>query len=74
MAATYNSDTDAVGLYVDGVQVESGTETSGPASNTVPVRIGAWLIGSKTRNAFEGAIDQVKIFNGALSEADIMTL
>ena len=58
-------------LYLNGVSVANSSISSG-ARNT----IGNWQIGRDTSGArwFDGSIDQVRIFNKALSAGEITTL
>ena len=59
-------------LYVDGAEVASGTTSSTAQNNTTaPTRIGRnW----DASGYFNGSIDQVRIFNKALSTSEIATL
>jgi len=74
VVGTYDADSNVVKLYVNGNEVASGKERSGLISNNVPVMIGAWHNGVTACNVFKGAIDQVMIFNRALSPAEVSAL
>ena len=66
VAGTYDGTT--LRLYINGVQAAS-TTVSGPiASSTGPVRIGG---NSLWGEYFQGRIDEVRIYNRALSQAEI---
>jgi hypothetical protein len=74
VAGTYDADSDVVTLYVDGMQVASGQERSGLVSNAASVMIGAWRNEVTAVDLFEGAIDQVMIFDRALLQEELATL
>ncbi len=72
VVGTYDGST--VGLYVDGSLVASG-----PGAGTVPVTADQLVIGSKNPTStagdhFNGKIDDVRLFNYALSAAEVATL
>jgi hypothetical protein len=74
-AATFDNATDAFKLYVDGEQAASTTSTSnvsysGGGSNTVIGRQG----NSGTSNDFTGTIDDVRVYNYALSATQVAEL
>ena len=74
VAITYNDSSDIVKLYIDGQLVESKTTTGdGPLRNDPLsyVKIGAYA--AKAR-IFNGTIDEVRIYNRALSEEEIKML
>jgi hypothetical protein len=68
LAATY--DGAAMRLYVNGVQVASRAETGAIATSTNPLQIGGDSIYGQY---FEGRIDEVRIYNLALSVAQIQS-
>src|SRR5438046_5942311 len=66
LAATYDGAT--MGLYVNGVQVTSRAQTGAIATSTNPLQIGGDSIYGQY---FAGRIDEVRIYNRALSAAEI---
>src|ERR1043166_1247755 len=64
-------------LYVDNAQAANGvgliTSQSGSVSNSLPLRIGTENNSNSTYN-WVGAIDEVRIFNSALSPQDVTSL
>ncbi len=68
--ATYDSATKKLIVYVNGEAKGESARDGKPTANTDPVTIGAWGTGSY----FVGMIDDVGIFNVALSAADIKTI
>jgi hypothetical protein len=69
VAATYDGST--IKLYVNGVLQGSKNATFQIASNSLPLAIGAQDDGYR---GFAGAIDGVKLFNRALTAAEIVAL
>ncbi|QEF96415.1 Cadherin domain protein [Stieleria maiorica] len=59
IAATFNDATDEVKLYVDGVEVATGTITQSMVNNTDDLTIG----NSQYGEYFDGIIDEVRIYN-----------
>lgn len=47
---------------------------SGPFLNTEPVLIGAGDLGSNLRDFFDGRVDEVELFDRALTQAEILSL
>ena len=68
LAATYNA--SALRLYVNGVQVGSLARTGSLAVSGNPLRIGGNNIWSEW---FNGVIDEVRVYNRALSASEILT-
>jgi hypothetical protein len=68
LAATY--DGAIVRLYVNGVQVISRAQTGNIATSTNPLQIGGNSIYGEY---FQGTIDEVRIYNRALSAAEVQT-
>ena len=68
LAATYDGAT--VRLYVNGVQVASRAQTGAIATSTNPLQIGGDSIYGQY---FAGRIDEVRIYNRALSVAEIQS-
>jgi chitodextrinase len=67
LAATY--DGTAVRLYVNGVLVSSQAQTGAIVASTKAIHIGADFYGEY----FNGVIDEARIYNRALSQAEIQT-
>jgi hypothetical protein len=64
-------------LYVDGVQVHTFDPTTRPGNITNPanLRLGVRLIGSpQTFENFQGAIDEVELFDRALAAGEVQAL
>jgi len=59
-------------LYVDGSLADSMDYTGAIATSTYPVNIGR--NSQETGRLYEGAIDEVRIYNRALSEGEILFL
>lgn len=68
VAATY--DGSIFRLYVNGVQVASGAKTGTFGISTNPLEIGG---DTQTGQYFNGKIDEVRVYNRALSAAEIVT-
>jgi hypothetical protein len=68
LAATYDGST--IRIYVNGVQVGSRTQTGSIAVSTGALRIGGNTVWGEW---FAGRIDDVRIYNRALSAAEIQT-
>jgi fibronectin type 3 domain-containing protein len=70
LAATYDGET--LRAYKDGVPVSSNTDMSGPADvEAAPLTLGRF---ADLSQYFAGDVDDVRIFNHALSDADIAAL
>ena len=75
VAGTY--DGAAVRLYVDGVEALSGTPASIVINYALPTNeffIGAYRAGGACELRFNGDIDEVRIFNRALTAAEIQNI
>lgn len=68
MAAVYNAPARTVMLYVDGTQV---SQTGLPAGGLSTLRVGGNPAGSASGEYFHGSIDNVFVYNRALSAAEI---
>ena len=69
MAMSYNADTRQWTQYINGVARGSGTENVAPTSISGPLYIGS----SDGTGYFPGAIDDVRIYNRALSASEIQS-
>ena len=71
LAATFDDDTDSVVLYVDGAEVHEDSFAETPRVNNAPLLIGrsAW-----PGEGWDGVLDEVRIYDRALSAADIAAL
>ena len=68
MAVTY--DGSALRLYVNGTQVGSRAATGAIQTTTNPL----WIGGNQPDGEFfRGLIDEVRVYNRALSQADVQT-
>jgi hypothetical protein len=67
LATTYDGTTQR--LFVNGVQVGSRAQTGAIDVTTEPLRIGGNTV---TGRYFTGLIDEVRIYNGALSQTEIV--
>jgi PKD repeat protein len=68
VAATYDGNTCLI--YIDGVQVYSGTQAIVPATNAAPATLGY----AGYAALLNGALDDVQIFNRALSATDVAAM
>jgi hypothetical protein len=68
VAGTYDGTT--LRLYINGVQVASVNRTGPIATSTGPLRIGG---NSLWGEFFQGRIDEVRVYNRALTPAEIQT-
>ena len=64
----YNGSTKK--LYLDGVEVSSSSQTTGAATSSAPIEIGRYQ--QSTGNAFDGPIAQPRIYNRALTAAEVL--
>ena len=74
LATTYDGTTQR--FYVNGVLVGTANPIVAPSLNTIAVSNGAFRIGgnaSSTGEFFQGMIDEVRVYNRALSIAEIAT-
>jgi uncharacterized repeat protein (TIGR01451 family) len=66
--------TPKVKLYVDGVVVLTRDARTGNANNSIPLLVGTGYPIVISKPFFKGAIDEVEIFNRALSEDEIKSI
>jgi hypothetical protein len=67
-ALVFDNGNDLVRLYLDGVFISAVANTSNPFNNGGAIKIGYW---EAFNNFFNGAIDEVKIYNTALTPAQV---
>jgi len=63
-------DGSAKKLYVDGAEVSSSSQSVGAAASTAPIEIGRYQ--QSTGNTFDGPIAQPRIYNRALTAAEVL--
>jgi len=71
VAATFDPVSDAVKIYLDGVEKGSGTITGAPPSTPDALFIGALKNVGGTLNQFDGVLDEVEIFDRVLTAGEI---
>ena len=72
--ATYDNITGAMKLYLDGTEIASGSHAVGGALDSdasIPVAIGA---NGTAERFFDGVLDDVRVYNYALSDSEILDL
>lgn len=69
--AVTKSSTSGIVIYVNGISVLNNSSTTDAPNTTATNRIGGW---DGTNYGFSGSIDQVRIFNTALTQAQVTTL
>ena len=68
IVATFNEATDTVKMYVNGLEVYSGQQTSNMLTGSNPILIGKSVSG----NFYQGLLDEARVYNRALSANEIM--
>lgn len=61
-------------LYINGVLESSKISTAVPLSGDRVITLGKWFDGGMMKSYFKGAIDDVRIYNYALSESEVREL
>ena len=75
VAGTFDSATQVLRVYVNGVEAGSAVAPSSNIfSSNEPLLIGAGDIGGNVRDFFDGLIDEVEIFNRALTGDEIRAI
>ncbi len=69
-AASFDNTTDEIFLYLNGVEVLSDSTTDTPVTNTQA----GWIGTDQENKDWNGQIDDVRIYNRALTPAEIRTL
>ena len=72
LACTYDRVT--IRTYVNGKEVATGSLSESIISSSLPLSIGGKEYGSTVRRYFDGLIDEVELFNRALSAAEIKAI
>ncbi len=72
VAATRDAATGDLSIYIDGIKAASMTAMAVPNTQALPVIFGAW--GQSAGNYFAGTIDDVRIYNRALTSAGVYQL
>ena len=70
VACVFNTTTDTMKFYVDGIERSSQAATNEPSTNSSSVSIGS-LDGSQF---LDGVLDEIRIYSRALGESEILTL
>ena len=71
---TFSDTNNLIKIYVDGIPKTlntGGTETATASTNTAPLQIGHAYWDSKNKYPFNGIIDEVRIYNRALTADEI---
>jgi len=71
VAATYSTDVGAI-VYIDGVADAENTDTGGIVTNDMPLLLGDNP--ESTGRFFDGLLDEVRIYNRALSAEEVLFL
>jgi hypothetical protein len=72
ITVTYNQNNTTLKLYKNGILVSQRTDIPAPTYDTSKVFIGER--GDHFMHTFKGLIDEVRIYNRALSDAEIKAL
>ena len=72
LACTYDRVT--IRVYVNGEEVATGSLSESIITSSVPLSIGGKEYGSTIKRYFDGLIDEVEIFNRALTAAEIKSI
>ena len=76
VAGVYDADTRTLSLYLNGQLVGTDTleGTDNAFDNDEPLLIGAGDLGGNVRDFFDGSIDEVELFDRALTQAEIQSI
>lgn len=77
VAGVFDGSNSSLKVYVNGNPskvAEAVSNVTVPFANTEPVLIGAGDLGSNVRDFFHGGIDEIELYNRALSQAEIQSL
>lgn len=73
-AAVRDYENDLAVLYVDGVEVARKTFSRGPFDRNLVPAIGAFDDGASAQGFFKGLIDEVRVYDRALTESEIKAI
>jgi hypothetical protein len=74
VVAVFNQASSAMLLYVNGAQSASGTPPTSLKANTNPLNVGNRQTSTGFGNALNGTVDEVRVYNRALSLSDVQEL
>nr|MBX2835042.1 LamG domain-containing protein [Micavibrio sp.] len=79
VALTYNSSTDLITYYIDGVQVDTDTHSDGGALDTssgdnIAIGNNPTSAGADSSRAWDGYLDDVRVYDDALTPSEISNL
>jgi hypothetical protein len=66
------SDGTTIRAYVDGTQ-RGTTQNTDLTSTQAPIQIGSWISGSSNEDYYSGTLDEIRLYNRALTPAEIAT-
>ncbi|MCT4625095.1 MAG: LamG domain-containing protein, partial [Schleiferiaceae bacterium] len=73
IAGVRNASSNTLSLYVDGVLDNSISTTGTPVTGTDPLNIGRFSSADPTKQRYNGQMDEVRIWNTALSQSDLQS-
>ncbi len=73
VALTFNDSTNTMTLYINGTQVNQNTSVTQSFTGGETLRIGSHVSGGSPVSFWTGRIAQARVYNTALSAADILT-
>ena len=74
VVAVYDRSNNQISLYLDGALEATAAIGSGSLDNNYDFQIGAYGYGSVPANFFKGALDDVRLYDKALSASEVSTL
>jgi hypothetical protein len=74
LAYTFDDATDTQSLYINGAQAATGTTTATPVYDSHPLTIGTEYENEQLMFFFPGKIDEVEVFNRALTPSEIQSI
>jgi hypothetical protein len=74
LAGTWSAEQDRITLYVDGVALMPASAQAPPVYGPDGVTIGGEIINGSFTNAFDGAIDELRVYNRVLDSSEIAAL